>query len=332
MKEHSKSSIESAKKIFEERGKKGYESAKKAILEEKLEYKPLREALEYFMKKVWRNFEHPALLSLACESVGGNPKSSTLFGACLVLFTGAADIHDDIIDQSRTKGSKLTVFGKFGRDIALLVGDALLVKGYTLLNKACEKLPKKEANTITNLVKEAFFEIGNAEAEETNLKGDWNADPEVCFNIMKRKSAIAAMTAKIGAIVGGGSSKEVIVLGEYGRILAMLSNLRNEFVDTYEPDELVNRMRNECLPIPILYAFRNQEIKSKIASLLVKGKLRNEEAAEIAHVIMSTREVLKLKRRMKNLAKKGINLLTSIEDQKVKELLNLLLTASIESL
>jgi geranylgeranyl pyrophosphate synthase len=331
MKEHTIDSIKYLKKIFEERGRESYEVAREVVLKEELSYKPLREALKYFMENVWYDFEHPALLSLACESVGGRPESTTLLGACLVLLAGAMDIHDDIIDQSRTKNSKLTVFGKFGKDLALLVGDALLVKGYTLLNEACEKLPRKKAKSIPKAMKKALFEVGNAEAEETSLKGNWNVDPEVYFDIIKRKSALAEVAVRIGAMIGNGNSKEITALSRYGRILGILANLRNEFVDIYEVRELKNRIKNECLPIPILYAFRNPEIKNKV-TFLFKERLKSEETMEIVHIVMSAKEVLKLKHKMKSLAEVGVNSLAVIENQNMKELLKLLLIANLEGL
>lgn len=96
--------MEKVEKLLEERGRKAYEVAKEEILREEIEYEPVRDALEYFIGELWHNFQHPALLSLACKSVGGKPEDTTLIGAALVLLTGAADIHDDLIDQSKTKG------------------------------------------------------------------------------------------------------------------------------------------------------------------------------------------------------------------------------------
>ncbi|MEM2119192.1 MAG: polyprenyl synthetase family protein, partial [Candidatus Bathyarchaeia archaeon] len=249
-----KSLIEEAKTIFAENGKNSYETAKEAMLKEKVEYGPLREAITYFMEEIWKNYEHPALLSLTCEAVGEKPKNLTTIGAALVLLTGAADIHDDIIDRSKRKGSKPTLFGKYGTDTALLVGDALLVKGLTLLSQATQDFPEKQRDTIVTTVKDAFFEIGNAEAEETSYRGKWDADAEKLLSIMEKKAGIAAATAKLGAFIGGGSTEQVKALSEYGRTLAVLANVRNEFVDVYEPDELRHRTRNECLPLPLLYA------------------------------------------------------------------------------
>ena len=132
--------------LLEERGRKVLEMTRKTVLEEEIESKQVREALNYFMSEYWHDVARPALLSLACEAVGGNPEVTTPIAIPMSLISGAIDIHDDIIDQSKTKGPRPTVLGKFGQDMALLVGDALLFKGFNMLYKAVEKGVTAEKN------------------------------------------------------------------------------------------------------------------------------------------------------------------------------------------
>jgi len=327
-----KKSMETVKKLLEERGRKAYEVAKEEILNEEIEYEPIRDALEYFIQELWHNFQHPALLSLTCETVGGKPEDTTLIGAALVLLTGAADIHDDIIDQSETKGSKPTVFGKFGRDMALLVGDALLLKGFTLLSKACEDLPKKQEDTIINLVRKGFFEIGIAEAKEASFKGNWDLAPEEYLDVIRMKAAIADVTARIGAIVGGGSSDEIKALGQYGRTLGILATIRDDYIDVFEPEEIKNRAENECLPLPVLYAFRDKKVKNKIISVLKKRELGEDDAYVIAETIAETEHMQMLREEICVFLKNGVKDLKIIGNQKAKETLEKMLHAMAEDL
>ena len=317
-------------RLLEERGRKAYEMAKEEVLNEEISYEPVRNALQYFIKELWHNFQHPALLSLACESVGGNPENTIPIGAALVLLTGAADIHDDIIDQSETKGSKPTVFARFGRDIALLVGDALLLKGFILLSKACEDLPKKQEKTIVDLVRKGFFEIGVAEAKEASFRGNWDLVPEEYLEIIKMKAAIADVTARIGAILGGGNSKEINTLAHYGRTLGILMTIRDDFIDLFELDEIRNRAENECLPLPILYAFRNTRKKRKIIRLLRKDKITGQGSQEILDSVIDMQEVQKLKKEMQLLIKKEENLLSYTKRNRTT--LRLLLSSTLEDL
>jgi len=272
------------------------------------------------------------LLSLTCESVGGKTENTTSIGVALILLTGAADMHDDIIDQSKTKGSKPTVFGKFGRDIALLAGDALLLKGCTRLQKACEELPKKQGEAITNLVKEAFFEIGMAEAKEASFKGNWDLDPEEYLDIIRKKAAIADVTARIGVIIGGGSSDEIKALGKYGRTLGILATIRDDYIDVFEPDELKNRAKNECLPLPVLYAFRDQKVKKEITNLLGKQELTEEDSFNIVEIMMKGEGTKVLKRKMRLLLEEGCESVRLIESQTITDTLRTMIRALMEGL
>ena len=148
---------EQVKILYIERSKRAIEQARQAVIQEKIKNELLHEALSYFMNEIWFNAAHPSLLSLSCEAVGGNPDDTTNVGAAFVVLTGAADIHDDIIDQSLTKEGKPTVFGKYGKDIAIIAGDVLWLKGILMLNEACEHLTIERKNLILELTKASFF-------------------------------------------------------------------------------------------------------------------------------------------------------------------------------
>jgi len=225
-------------KLLEERGRKALEQARKTVLEEKIESKQVKEALEYFMNEYWHDTTRPALLSLVCEAVGGNPDKTTPIAVSLILISGAIDIHDDIIDQSETKDGRPTVYGKFGKDVALLIGDALLIKGYTILYQAAKKVvPAEKIATIVEIIKNTFFELGDAEALELQFRRRTDVTPEEYLRVVKKKAADVEAYTRISAIVGGGSDEEIEAMGEYGRVLGMLAILRDDMIDMLDPTQ-----------------------------------------------------------------------------------------------
>ena len=286
--------VDQVQKILAERSDKSIELAKQAVLEEQIKYEPLGKALRYFMEEVWVHVSHPALLSLTCEAVGGNPDDTIGLGAALVLLAGAADIHDDIIDQSITKGGKPTVFGKYGEDIAIISGDVLWFKGMLMLNKACEQFPSDKAKVILELAKQAFFDLGSAEGKETSHHGDLGLSPEEYLNVVKLKVSLAQATAKIGVIIGGGTSLETANMGEYGKFLGLLMTIRDEYIDVFELEELKNRYKNECLPLPVLYALQNSSLNEKIIEMLEKEELNESEMELFVETVLNSPEVRKL--------------------------------------
>jgi len=320
--------MEQAIAILRQKGQKAVELAKKTVLQEQIEYKPLKEALGYFMKD-WNDMLHPALVSLACEAVGGNPDTATQLGAALVLLAGGADAHDDIIDQSVTKGSKETVFGKFGRDVAVLVGDALLLKGTYLLHEASEPLPRSKRKAILNIVRRAFFEISGAEAKEARFRGKTDMPVQEYLEIIRHKVAASEASTMIGAIMGNGSAKEIEILGHYGRTFGILLTIRDEFVDVFEKDEIKNRAEKECLPLPIIVAFQDNSRKIQILKLL-KGRITAHKIEKILDLSMDCKETQQQVREMRQMVKQEGLKLSPI--QYLKAIFELLLESTLEDL
>ena len=298
--------MEEVQRIFQERGSKALEMARKEVLEEKIECKEAREALNYFMTEYWQDLARPALLSLCCEAVGGDPEATIPIAIPLSLISGGLDIHDDIIDQSKTKRSRPTALGKFGKDIALLVGDALVFKGLTLLYEAVEKgVPAEKIPLIIDVIKKMFFELGDAEALELQFRGRVDVTPEEYLRVVRKKAADVEAHTRISGILGDGSEEEIEALAEYGRLLGMILILRDDLIDMIDSKESEHRVKRECLPLPIIYALQSPKIKSTLSSILWKRKITKREAESILETISEAGGLGHLKGVMQELAGKA---------------------------
>ena len=277
--------IEQLLNILQERGKNALELARKTVLEEEIESKEVKEALTYFMNEYWNDVTRPAILSLVCEAVGGDPNITTLVAVSIILTSGAIDMHDDIIDESKNKEERPTVFGKFGKDIALLAGDALLFKGFTTLYEAVQKgVSAEKIAIIIKIIEKSFFELGDAEALELQFRGRKNITPEQYIHIVRKKAADVEAYTRISAILGDGSKEDIEAFAEYGRLLGMLVILRDDMIDMLSPEETIHRINNEHLSLTILFALQNLETKNAISSILNK-KVTKEDAERLATLV-----------------------------------------------
>ncbi len=280
--------MEKAGEILQERAAEAIKLARSGVLGEPAEHVPLRNALQYFIED-WNDFLHPGLASLACEAVGGLLKETSKIGAALVLLAGGADVHDDLIDESLVKGQAKTVLGKFGKDLAILTGDALLLEGAYLLHEACECLVPTKKQAILNVVKRSFFEISGAEAKEASMRGRIDVQKQEYMEIIRHEVAAGEASMRIGAIIGGGDNEEVEILAEYGRVYGVLVTIRDEFVDMFEADELGNRVEKEVLPLPIIAALTNESLKIKLLGLL-KGEPTDKKIETIVDIVEDSSE------------------------------------------
>ncbi len=294
-------------------GNAGYSLARSAVLGDSSFFGPVKAALEFFICECWPNRQHPALVSLACQAVGGEPATCDHVGAALVLLTGAADIHDDIMDKSKTKGPVHTAYGRFGVDTTLMAGDILLLKAQTLLAQACEEFNSEIRQAIRCCVDDAFTEVGCAVATERQLKADFNVNPAKYWPIIQAKGGISEAFAKVGAYIGGATPSQVAVLEHFGRTFGVLMASKNEFVDLHIQSELRHRSRYETVPLPVLYALNDPTVRPKILPLF-QSKITKTAAQNIIHLTLTTKSVHALIVDLKQKAEAEKNRITDLKN------------------
>jgi len=166
-------------------------------------------------------------------------------------------------------------------------------------------------------------------AKETELRGSTSFSLEEFLSIVERKVAAVEATMMIGALIGGGSDQQIAVLSHYGRIYGMLLSLRDEFVDVFEADEITNRLKNECLPLPIVLALQ-EDSKNQLLSDYLKKEITDENLEKIVDLSFDCKASRELVARMKNMINETVDSLFIIERH--KDAFSLLLNATIEDL
>ena len=108
------SKLRAMKRSFKQKGGPAMKNARKKILQNFKDNSYSSQALRYFAKVTLHNAlpVFPALISMSCEAVGGDAEKTIPFGEAIVLISAAADLHDDVIDQSSSKRVKTDSFRK----------------------------------------------------------------------------------------------------------------------------------------------------------------------------------------------------------------------------
>ncbi len=322
-------------RTFKKKGGGTLRKARKDILLNCKDESSISQALRHFSKVTLHGAlpVFPALLSIACEAVGGNSEKTVPFGKTIVMISGAADLHDDVIDQSVSKGTKQTVFGKFGKDITILAGDCLLVQGFTQLNKDLENLPKNQRRTIRELVADAVFEISTAEALERQLiTRRFNLTPEEYNEVFNRRAVVPELLMKMGAIIGNGSQEKVEALGQFGRTFGIITAAIDEFLDLLDFDEVKNRQKTGCLPLPVIYALQNSEMKMALLPVLDTDLMDVDSYAKIVDTTIKSPEIKLLKDALVSSVKDEQLRLATFADSQALEELKILLVAPLKYL
>lgn len=316
---------------LKKRSKKGLDFAKQTLQAEKIEYPKLRETLEHYLVH-WSDFTHPGLFSIACEAVGGDPDSVLPSQAALAMMAAAFDIQDDVIDKSAIRFGVPTVYGKFGTEMALLLGNAFLIEGFKLLVDTAKVFSREKETRVVERTKQLLFEVGNAHALEVGMKESGEVTPQNYLKITEMKAAGLELDMYLGALFGGGEDSDVQILSKVGRTLGILATLRDDLIDVFDVEELCQRIAVNDLPLPLMFAMQDVESKEKIVSIISKTKMANSDVAELVDVTLATKSVVDLKEKMRLLINDGFTALNSLPSTLLKNKLRQLLLFMLEDL
>jgi geranylgeranyl diphosphate synthase type I len=228
------------------------------------------------IKEYWRDFSRPALTSLSCEAMGGQLEMADDAGLMFTLASAGIGIHDDIIDKSSNKHFRMTIPGLHSPEEALLVGDLLVLKAWTMFQEMIRKAsnPLKIVD-IMEVYGNLSFEICETELMEISCRHNLDIDLDYCEMILWKSMADTEACTKIGAMLGGGSENEVQALSEFGRRLGFMQRLLDDVKDSLNIEgNLPHRLKYETIPLPILYAVKSsKENYLKIKSILKKSSI-----------------------------------------------------------
>jgi geranylgeranyl pyrophosphate synthase len=300
----SNSLIASAIEIIDKRGQSALKEASEHILKNQYGTGVISEALNYYATAIFPRVLpiFPALIHLSCEAVGGNPKETEPLAAAMLLITASGDIHDDIIDRSTHKFRKQTLFGKYGKDITLLAGDALLMHGMNLLQENLKQFSPTQKTAIFDLMTRSMYELAEAEATETFLWKKETVTPQESYAVIARKATVAELHCRIGAVIGVGNKNDLESISSYGRAIGILSVMKDEFMDLNNHLELKDRLLNEMPPYPMICAMQNQEFRNQFSAILAKRRLLKKELTIITKAVESSVEVKQIKQDIRKIS------------------------------
>ncbi len=317
---------------LKERSEKGLALAKQILLAEDMQQAKLRRACEHYVEN-WHDFYHAGLFSLACEAVGGNSDDFLQAQAAIAILAASFDLHDDILDKSViSKYEAPTVYGKFGLDMALLLGDACLIEGLKLLVDSFVIFPEEKKKNALQSTKDLLFEVGNAHSFEVCTKESENVSLNYYLKIATLKGASMEAFLMLGALFGGGNDAEVASLARLGRIIGILVTLRDDLVDVFDVDELRQRIAVKDLPMPLVFALEDDKLNQEITNILAKAQIADSEVDELVSFTLKSKSAIKLRNKMQLLIEEGLTLLNTLSNKKLQRKLQALVTVMLEDL
>ena len=186
----------------------------------------------------------PMLLTLSCGIFSDDVKQALPAAAAVEVFHNFTLLHDDIMDNAAVRRGKPSVHAKWGQNVAILSGDAMMIYAYRLLSSVPANLLPQVISTFTTMALEV------CEGQQYDM--DFEEKPKVSVveymhMIELKTSVLLAGSVVIGAMLGGASDEDCRRLRRFAVELGLAFQLQDDLLDSYGDQRLGKAIGGDIL-------------------------------------------------------------------------------------
>ncbi len=214
----------------------------------------------------------PLLVLLGCKLFNEDLTNAMHPALGMELFHNFSLIHDDIMDQAPIRRGMPSVYKKWNSNVAILSGDAMVIKAYEELIMTDERV----ALPILKLFNTTAIEVCEGQQLDMDFELRDDVTIDAYLNMIRLKTAVLlAACLKIGAMIGGASEKDAQLLYDFGLNSGIAFQLQDDILDAYGESSKVGKQQGGDI------------ISNKKTFLLLKAKqlVNNEDLSKLNHLI-----------------------------------------------
>jgi len=240
----------------------------------------LEQAVEHLLKAPGKQLR-PLLVLLAARMVGEVNEKVIRVALALEMLHTASLVHDDVVDESDRRRGLPSVNALLSNQVAVLAGDFVL-------SKALECAAETEDVRVVHYIAQLGQSLANGELLQLDSQDSEVLSEAVYFDIIGRKTAsLFSLCARLGAMMAGGTEAEAERLAQYGKLIGICFQLRDDVFDygTAEVGKpLGNDMKEGKLTLPTIYAVVHSDDAS-MRELALKVRRREASAEEMRQLM-----------------------------------------------
>jgi geranylgeranyl diphosphate synthase type II len=191
--------------------------------------KELYEPISYIMSLGGKRMR-PVLVMMACDLFDGDPTLALHPALAIELFHNFTLVHDDLMDKAPLRRNQPTVHEKWNGNIAILSGDAMMVRAYQELCMADAAL----LPALLEIFSDTAVKVCEGQQFDMNYETMQKVSIPQYIKMIELKTAVLLGGAlKIGAIIGGAREEDAQCLYDFGRHIGTAFQLQDDILDVY---------------------------------------------------------------------------------------------------
>ena len=176
----------------------------------------------------------PALLLLAAKLFDYRGRGAVRLAAVVEIIHTATLVHDDIIDEAKTRRGRPAANTQWGNSKCVLAGDWLYMQAF--------KIAVQERNFR---ILDTLIELTQQMVEGELLQMEKLGRPitlDEHFDLIFRKTAcLFSVCMRLGAILGGATAEQEDALGKYGHDLGMAFQIVDDVLDLTASEDILGK-------------------------------------------------------------------------------------------
>jgi geranylgeranyl diphosphate synthase, type I len=210
----------------------------------------------------------PALALLSAEVVGADARAAVPAAVAVELVHNFSLLHDDVMDEDRTRRCQPAAWAVFGVPTAILAGDALLTLAFDVL--AASKRPAAATRTLSS----ALNRLVDGQIADMALEKRMVVGISECVEMAAGKTgALLGCACALGAAFGGGSSEQVECLGAFGEQLGLAFQHIDDLLGIWGDSAVTGK--------PVHSDLANRKKSLPVAAALVSSTAAARELADL---------------------------------------------------
>ncbi len=176
----------------------------------------------------------PVLLLLSAKLFPHDEKSAVRLGAVVEIIHTATLVHDDIIDEAKTRRGRPAANTQWGNSKCVLAGDWLYMQAF--------KIAVQERNfRVLDVLIDLTQQMVEGELLQMEKLGKIISLEEHFDLIFRKTACLFSVSTRLGAIIGDASNEQEGRLGEYGRNLGLAFQIVDDVLDLTASEEVLGK-------------------------------------------------------------------------------------------
>ena len=264
----------------------------------------------------------PMLSLLVSKACGGIDEECVRVAVASELLHNATLLHDDVLDDGQCRRGAPTVLSTLGAKPSVLIGDFWLVKTMTTVLHCGEHFSE-----VSDLFSRTEQDLVEGELLQMAKAGSGDTSEEDYMKIIYLKTASLFQTVCASAAIAAEASESyVAALKEYGRLLGMAFQIKDDIMD-YEGGPLGKPagadLKEGKITLPLLGALGKLEKTraDEVRELVAQAPQRPENCVEVSELVKALDGTLYARRRLEDFVNRAKDALSVLPASRAKEYL-----------